>query len=335
MSWRKKQKKSTNFIRPLYHMQMLLEIQDLMLQFNSHGKPVIEKINFEVEPGEVVALIGESGSGKTLLSLAAMGLLHKSLRHVKGSVFFQGQDLLNLKTALLNQIRGNDIAMIFQDPFGALTPVFSIKNQFDRILKKLPGRLNREIRTQVMLEALNQVNLKNGASILEMYPYQLSGGMLQRVMIAIAMAVRPKLLIADEPTTALDAQNRLEILQLLHSLVKAENMAMVLVSHDLNLVQSMSDRCYVMYAGRIVEQGSKKSIFEGARHPYTRALLATQFGTKLHYKKKKLFSIQGNLPSVEEKHDGCLFYNRCLESEERCLDYVGMKKSGSEYYCIH
>ena len=324
-------------------MQTLLEIKDLTLQFKSHSKPVIEKINFEVEPGEVVALIGESGSGKTLLSLAAMGLLHKSLRHVKGSVFFQGQDLLNLKTALLNQIRGNDIAMIFQDPFGALNPVFSIKNQFDRILKKLPGKLNRlnsERRRQVMLEALNKVNLKNGASIVEMYPYQLSGGMLQRVMIAIAMAVRPKLLIADEPTTALDAQNRLEILQILRDLVKAENMAaenmaIVLVSHDLNLVQSMSDRCYVMYAGRVVEQGSKKSIFEGARHPYTRALLATQLSAGLHYKQKKLFSIQGKMPGVEEKHDGCLFYNRCLESEERCLHQVGVKKSGSEYHCVH
>ncbi len=293
--------------------QSLLQVRDLNVSFQTYAGQVkaVRGVSFDVGVQETLAIVGESGCGKTVTSKAVMRLLDRSGGKIKegSQILFQGQDLLALRKKELNQIRGNKISMIFQDSMTSLNPTMTVGKQImENILthKKIPKAEAR----QWAKELLELVEIPNPEMRLKQYPHQLSGGMRQRVMIAIALALTPALLIADEPTTALDVTIQAQLMDLLASLKERFHMSVILVTHDLGIVADFADKVQVMYAGTIVERGSVEEIFDNPRHPYTWALMNST--PRLDWDSKKpLATIEGTIPDAIHPPAGCPFCSRC------------------------
>jgi len=294
----------------------LLDVQDLTIGF-PNATPVRD-LSFSVAPAETLAVVGESGSGKSLTALALMQLLPKTARIASGRIRLGGEDLLALSEIEMRRRRGRDIAMIFQEPMSSLNPVLTIGRQITEVLYLHRGLT----KTQAHREAaalLDLVKIPNPERCLEDYPHRLSGGMRQRVMIAIAVACRPKILIADEPTTALDVTIQAQVLELLDRLRRELSLSLLLITHDLGLVGQWADRVVVMYAGRKVEEASPDDLFEHPLHPYTRGLLAAspRLHDRLHYRNARLSEIPGSIASAAAQA-GCPFAPRCPQRFAPC-----------------
>ena len=298
-------------------MEPVLAVKDLQVAFSDDkGRSIsVDRISFQVNPGEVVCLVGESGCGKSVTSLAVMGLLGRG-GSASGSARFLGKELLGLPEKELDQIRGNSLTMIFQDPLSALNPVFPIGRQIMESMEAHTS-LSRREREERAAELLKKVGMGDISSIMEKYPHQLSGGQRQRVMIAMALACGPKLLIADEPTTALDVTIQAQIMELLLKLREETGMAILLITHDMGVVAQMADRVLVMYAGQIIEQAPVFDLFDRPAHPYTRALMAAM-PTVGRGREHVLSSISGTVPERSDQMTGCRFGPRCPYRTERC-----------------
>lgn len=295
--------------------EALLTVRELKVTFG-RSQVAVDGIDFEIRPGETLGIVGESGSGKSLSALSVLGLAPGK---VEGSIRYRGQELNGLSETALNRIRGAEIAMIFQEPMTALNPVFTVGRQIAETLEQHQGLSEARARER-SLELLRQVGIADPASRLDRYPHELSGGMRQRVMIAIALACSPKLLIADEPTTALDVTIQAQILALLRKLQSELGMALLLITHDLGVVAQMVDRVLVMYGGRIVEQGSVHQIFKEPAHPYTRLLLESI--PSLDTERDRLAVIPGMVPPLAEMPAGCRFHPRCPSALSACRSQV-------------
>ena len=298
-------------------MEPVLAVKDLQVAFSDDkGRSIsVDRISFQVNPGEVVCLVGESGCGKSVTSLAVMGLLGRG-GSASGSARFLGKELLGLPEKELDQIRGNSLTMIFQDPLSALNPVFPIGRQIMESMEAHTS-LSRREREERAAELLKKVGMGDISSIMEKYPHQLSGGQRQRVMIAMALACGPKLLSADEPTTALDVTIQAQIMELLLKLREETGMAILLITHDMGVVAQMADRVLVMYAGQIIEQAPVFDLFDRPAHPYTRALMAAM-PTVGRGREHVLASIRGTVPERYDQMEGCRFGPRCPYRTEGC-----------------
>lgn len=299
-------------------MQPVLEVSDLNIQFPIDGiyYSAVEKLSFFIQEGETLGLVGESGCGKSVTSLAIMRLLNRGAR-VRGQVKFQGQDLLALPHSAMSNIRGNKISMVFQEPMTSLNPVLQIGYQVSETLIRHKGLTKRQAAAET-LALLARVGLPRPRDVAVSYPHQLSGGMRQRVMIAIAVACSPTLLIADEPTTALDVTMQAQILHLMQGLAVENRMAILFITHDLGVVAHMCNRVAVMYAGRIVEHGFVRQIFHNPCHPYTVGLLNSV--PKIDGERRRLQPIPGHVPSLRDMPAGCKFKPRCPDPECLCRD---------------
>ena len=324
----------------------LLEVDDLSVRFTRHGQEpftAVDKVTFNVAPGEVVGLVGESGCGKSVTSLAIMRLLARRGNQVTGSVRFAGTELLTLPDAAMRDKRGAELAMIFQDPLSSLNPVVPIGVQVSEVITRHRGE-NRAVAARQAAEMLDKVGIPDPTRRLKEYPHQLSGGMRQRALIAMALACEPRLLIADEPTTALDVTIQAQILGLMRKLGAETGASIILITHDLGVVAEMAQRVVVMYAGRKVEEAGVEALFAHPRHPYTRGLLGSMphLGGSLTdddaAPPQRLVEIPGMVPSLKEALPGCLFAPRCPEASERCHREVPQMEShgpGHSAACWH
>ena len=309
----------------------LLDVKELSVHFGDKNTPfkAVDRISYQVAQGEVLGIVGESGSGKSVSSLAIMGLIDHPGRVLAESLQFENTDLLTLENKAKRQLIGADVAMIFQDPMTSLNPAYTVGFQIMEALKTHEGG-TKKARKDRTLELLRLVGIPDPESRIDVYPHQLSGGMSQRVMIAMAIACRPKLLIADEPTTALDVTIQAQIMELLLELQKKECMSLILITHDLALVAEAADRIIVMYAGQIVEEGTAKYIFREPKHPYTQALLRSL--PEFAEGKSRLESLQGVVPGKYDRPTGCLLNPRCPYATEYCrqvepqLHHIGSRK---------
>ena len=295
----------------------LLDVKELSVHFGDKNTPfkAVDRISYQVAQGEVLGIVGESGSGKSVSSLAIMGLIDHPGRVSAESLQFENTNLLTLESKAKRQLIGADVAMIFQDPMTSLNPAYTVGFQIMEALKTHEGG-TKKARKDRTLEILRLVGIPDPESRIDVYPHQLSGGMSQRVMIAMAIACRPKLLIADEPTTALDVTIQAQIMELLLELQKKECMSLILITHDLALVAESADRIIVMYAGQIVEEGTAKDIFREPKHPYTQALLRSL--PEFAEGKSRLESLQGVVPGKYDRPTGCLLNPRCPYATEYC-----------------
>lgn len=297
---------------------MLLEVENLTTEFTTRRGKVraIRDVSFSIGKGEILALVGESGSGKSVTSLSIMGLLNSNGRVVEGSkIMFDGVNLLDLSERKMQQIRGNRISMIFQEPMTSLNPIFTVGDQILENIR-LHTRLSRKEAHEKLLHIMDTVGIPNPARRIKDYPHQMSGGMRQRIMIAMAMACQPKLLIADEPTTALDVTIQAQILDLIYRMREQFNISVLLITHDLGVVAEAADRVAVMYCGRIVEQGTTAEILTDPKHPYSNGLLKSI--PRLDGQSERLFMIPGMVPPPEEVPAGCAFADRCEHAREEC-----------------
>ncbi|MDD6910827.1 dipeptide ABC transporter ATP-binding protein [Actinobacillus minor] len=295
----------------------LLEVKNLSVHFGSEKAPfkAVDRISYTVNEGEVLGIVGESGSGKSVSSLAIMGLIDFPGRVMAENLTFNGNDLLALKPKEKQKIVGADVSMIFQDAMTSLNPSYTVGYQIMEALKVHQGG-SKASRRERAIELLTMVGIPDPTSRLEVYPHQLSGGMSQRVMIAMAIACNPKLLIADEPTTALDVTIQAQIIDLLLELQRKENMALILITHDLALVAESAHRIIVMYAGQVVEEGKAEEIFKSPLHPYTQALLKAL--PEFAEGKSRLQSLPGVVPGKYDRPQGCLLNPRCPYATEQC-----------------
>jgi dipeptide transport system ATP-binding protein len=307
----------TTLIEDVAVGKTLLTVNKLSVHFGDEGTPfrAVDRISYSVKQGEVVGIVGESGSGKSVSSLALMGLIDFPGKVMADQLEFGGHNLLGISEKERRQIVGSEVAMIFQDPMTSLNPCYTVGFQIMEAIKVHQGG-NKKTRRQRTIDLLNLVGIPDPASRLDVYPHQLSGGMSQRVMIAMAIACRPKLLIADEPTTALDVTIQAQIIELLLELQQKENMALLLITHDLALVAEAAHHIIVMYAGQVVETGKSSEIFRAPRHPYTQALLRSlpEFSTD----KARLQSLSGVVPGKYDRPQGCLLNPRCPYANDRC-----------------
>ncbi|CAM3106698.1 ABC transporter ATP-binding protein [Paenibacillus lupini] len=316
----------------------MLDIKELSVGFRTKHGPLqaITNISFSIQPGETVCLVGESGSGKTVTSKAIMRLIdyeNGSITH--GSIVLQGRDIASLPEAELRQLRGKRVAMVFQEPMAAFDPVFTIGQQIvETIIQH--ERISRREAWVRGTELLTRVGIPEPAIRMKQYPGELSGGMLQRAMIAMALSCGPELLIADEPTTALDVTIQAQILQLLQELKREFGMSILLITHDLGIAAEMADRIVVMYAGQIVEQGTAAELFAKPRHPYTRGLLQS-IPPLDSVRGERLYAIQGSIPSLAALPSGCLFHPRCEYATDRCRAEAPplTERNGSGAACWH
>ena len=299
-------------------MSHLLEVEDLTTSFKGDfGTNIrVDHIDFHVDKGEFVCIVGESGCGKSVTSLSIMGLLARNGEVIDGKVIFDGKNLLNMTEKELDGIRGNQITMIFQDPLTSLNPVFTVGSQItESIITHMSLSKKEAIERAIML--LQKVGMPDPEATMKKYPHTLSGGMRQRVMIAMALSCNPKLLIADEPTTALDVTIQAQIMKLLKELQQENDMAVILITHDIGLVAQMADRVLVMYAGQLIEEASVKELFSNPKHPYTQALLASIPSIR-DGEDRQLFSIPGIVPENYDDIEGCRFAGRCEHYRAEC-----------------
>jgi peptide/nickel transport system ATP-binding protein len=304
-------------------MSALLEVEDLKVAFTRRGEPdsvAVDGVSFDVSPGEIVGLVGESGCGKSVTSLAIMRLLPERGNRVTGSIRMDGEDLLDLSDSGMRERRGRDLSMIFQDPLSSLNPVIPVGLQVTEVLTRHRG-MKKDAARREAAELLERVGIPDPRRRLDSYPHQLSGGMRQRALIAIALACTPRLLIADEPTTALDVTIQAQILDLLKQLVAETGTALVMITHDLGVVAGLCDRVNVLYAGRIVERAERHLLFRTPRHPYTHGLLGSiprldgPPGEELSAIRG---SVNDNLPWTGDGGGACAFAPRCPRALEVC-----------------
>ncbi|QBQ05638.1 ABC transporter ATP-binding protein [Sporosarcina pasteurii] len=297
----------------------VLDVEQLKTYFYLSEKQVakaVDDVSFSVYPGEAVALVGESGSGKSMTALSIMQLINKPGRIVDGKITVSDKDLTRLKQKQMTSIRGNEIAMIFQEPMTALNPVYTIGNQIIEVIRKHKKVSKKEAESRA-IELLKIVGIPRAEELIKEYPHQLSGGMRQRVMIAIAISCEPKLLIADEPTTALDVTIQAQILDLLADMQKTFGMSILLITHDLGVVSEYADRVMVMYGGQIVEQAATKILLKSTKHPYTKGLLASL--PNIDQDVDRLGTIKGTVPPAFNFPKGCRFSTRCPYVMEKCI----------------
>ncbi|WP_170126171.1 ABC transporter ATP-binding protein [Paraliobacillus ryukyuensis] len=296
----------------------LLHVKELQTQFitDEGTVPAVDDVSFYVNPGEVLGIVGESGCGKSVTSLSVMGLVPSPPGKITGGeILFDGKDLTEASEKQMQKIRGNEIAMIFQEPMTSLNPVIKIGDQLIEGVRIHTDKSRKQAKEQAM-DMLQKVGLSRVDELMSQYPHQLSGGMRQRVMIAMAFICEPKVLIADEPTTALDVTIQKQILNLMKQLNSEMHTAIILITHDLGVVAEMCDRVVVMYAGKIVEEATVKEIFNDPKHPYTKGLI--QSVPDLRQRKDKLYSIPGNVPKPGQIKSGCVFAPRCAYAFETC-----------------
>lgn len=297
--------------------QPILEVRDLCLDIGPIGRRLraVDRVSFQIPEMATLGLVGESGSGKTLTALSILNLPPAGTSITRGSILFRGRDLLTLPPRELRQVRGRQIALIFQEPMASLNPVLNIQTQLTEGMHAHMKLGRREARAKA-LQLLSQVRISDPERLLREYPHQLSGGMQQRVMIAMALSCEPALLVADEPTTALDVTIQAQILELLAEMRRKFRLSMLLISHDLGVIAQQADWVAVMYAGRIVEFASCASLFGRPSHPYTQALI--QATPRLGLKLEKLQAIPGNVPPLHAMPPGCSFHPRCPEALSEC-----------------
>ncbi len=324
-------------------MSPLLEVKNLRIELTTRDgvAPVIDDLSFTLNPGETMSFVGESGCGKSMTALALMGLLPEKVGRVAaGNIIFDGEDLSQASDERLRAIRGNEISMIFQEPMTSLKPVFTIVEQIAEVLRAHQG-LSRKAAWTQSIELLNAVRIPNAKSRVSDYPFQMSGGQRQRAMIAMALACQPKILIADEPTTALDVTVQAQIFDLLTDLRKQTGAAIILITHDMGAVAEMAERMIVMYAGRKAELGPVDQIIEHPRHPYTKGLIecVPHIQSDPSLERHDLVEVPGIVPSLREfGKDQCLFASRCAYLTETCLSSRPTEKlfaNGQSADCWH
>ena len=297
-------------------MAAILEVSGLTAAFPTPAGParVLDGVNFQVQDGEILGIVGESGSGKTLTALSVLGLLPAAARVLGGEIVYRGSNLLALDRRAMNRVRGEQMAMIFQNPRSSLNPLYRVETTLAQVLRT-HRRLRGDEARRVEIELLADVGLSDPARVLRRFPHELSGGMCQRVMIAYAIASNPRLLIADEPTTALDVTVQLQIIELLARLRQEHGLTLVLITHNLSVVAELCDRVLVMYLGRIVEEAPVLEIFDRPRHPYTVGLLGSRPSV---HAGGSLRTIPGQVPDPRERPRGCAFHTRCAFAQELC-----------------
>jgi len=302
-------------------MKALLEVEHLRTAFETEqGKFVgVDDVSFALKPGETLAIVGESGSGKSVTALSIMRLLGRGGKIDGGAIRFEGTDIVGLNDGSMRDIRGNRISMVFQEPMTSLNPVFTIGYQLCESIKLHLDKNDKEARA-IAVDMLRKVGLPRPAEIMKEYPFALSGGMRQRVMIAMALSCRPKVLIADEPTTALDVTVQAQIMRLMKELCEESGTAIILITHDLGVVAEMADRVVVMYAGQVVEEADVFTLFDAPKHPYTRGLMKSIPRLDAN-DGEPLESIPGSVPVRYEDIKGCRFTNRCPLATEHCRDH--------------
>jgi peptide/nickel transport system ATP-binding protein len=299
---------------------MLLELNDVSLELKRDGKYVriLDQISFQVNKGETVGIVGESGCGKSMTALSIMKLLPEKAK-LNGSVKFNNEEVTKFSRREMEKVRGNKMSMIFQDPLTSLNPLHTVGRQIEETLV-LHTKLTKDQRKERVIQLLKEVGLPRAEELAMEFPHQLSGGMRQRIMIAIAMACNPSLLVCDEPTTALDVTVQAQILELMNHLKKMNDMGIIMITHDLGVVAEVCDRVIVMYAGKIIEEADVKELFLNPKHPYTKGLLESI--PKLGVRKEKLGSIPGMVPSPDKMPVGCRFYDRCSFAMDICKGAV-------------
>jgi oligopeptide/dipeptide ABC transporter ATP-binding protein len=309
-------KTATEATRTDQTLQPMLEIRDLETQFFTRKgvARVLDKLSFDIRKGEIVGLVGESGSGKSVTGFSIVNLLKPPGKIVSGEILFDGRDLTKLTEDQMREIRGKSIAMIFQNPRGSLNPVLSVGEQICQVLKHRQG-MNKTQATERAIELLKLVHIPEPERRLKAYPHQLSGGMAQRVMIAMAISCGPELLIADEPTTGLDVTIEYQIIQLLKEMRDLTGTSVIVITHDLNMAAEVCDRIMVMYAGKVVEQAPVEEFFSRPSHPYTLGLLASR--PSLHGN-EEIPTIPGNVPDLIHRPSGCPFHPRCRWATPEC-----------------
>ncbi|MFB7645064.1 methionine ABC transporter ATP-binding protein [Streptomyces sp. CB01201] len=301
---------------------MLLEVRDLQVEFKTRDgvAKAVNGVNYSVDAGETLAVLGESGSGKSVTAQAVMGILDMPPGRIAGGeILFQGRDLLKLKEDERRKVRGSEMAMIFQDALSSLNPVLSVGDQLSEMFTVHRGMSRKEGRAKAV-ELMDRVRIPAAKERVGQYPHQFSGGMRQRIMIAMALALEPSLIIADEPTTALDVTVQAQVMDLLAELQRELNMGLILITHDLGVVADVADKIAVMYAGRIVEQAPVHDIYKAPAHPYTKGLLESI--PRLDQKGRELYAIKGLPPNLMHIPPGCAFNPRCPMARDVCRSEV-------------
>lgn len=315
-------------------MEPVLDIKNLKLGFKTDDGfiQVVNGLDFDIEKGETLGLVGESGCGKSVTSLSVMNLLPDS-SNITGDISFLGENLLDKKEKEMEKIRGDKISMIFQDPMTSLNPVLTIADQIEEVIRYHQGGTKQEIK-QRAIELMELVKIPDGDRRMQEYPHQMSGGIRQRIMIAIALACNPELLIADEPTTALDVTVQAQILGLIKELQDRLDTAVLMISHDLGVIAQVADKIAVMYAGEIVEYATTQELFNSPKHPYTKGLINTI--PRIDKKQDELQEIPGMVPDLSEDIQGCRFHPRCPFAMDECLkEDVELRDVGnSKVRCI-
>jgi len=302
-------------------MDNILEIRNLVTSFASDGRKdravAVNGVDLDIPRSGIVGLVGESGCGKSVTSLSVMGLLAENGRVDAGSAMFHGRDLLKLPDREMRRIRGNDISMIFQEPMTSLNPVITVGRQITEAIRLHSSAGSAEARA-LAIEILKKVGIPEPERRYGCYPHQLSGGLRQRVMIGMAMVMKPDLLIADEPTTALDVSIEAQILRLMRSLQRENGTSILMITHNLGVVAELCDSVYVMYAGEVVERADVYTLFESCAHPYTRGLMASL--PRMTPKGQRLYNIRGTVPNLRAMPEGCRFSPRCEFAGQRCRE---------------